>query len=343
MSIKDNAVAAAYAEWESRVRQAAAYREEKEADANAANPEAARLKARINYIDRIADYLQIGLRLPGGIAELVGAGNADLLGLGEEGLSEARGKAVEELKKVDLPERAPVYYCAKCRDTGSVSDGGEQRTCDCVNVLISEELMSLSKLPNGPESLSGFRTDVYPDNADKERYGLPESPRTYAERAVSAGKDFLDGGRTLMFISGQVGVGKTYLACCLAAEAVKRGNMAYYSQISGLLSDLTPKMFLSDEDRTETETRRSMAEEADVLVIDDLGIEFVSEKRYDALLSLIDSRRSRGLKTIITSNLSLASVARDYGERFASRFADLDNSVNVRLAGDDLRLIKKSN
>ena len=78
-----------------------------------------------------------------------------------------------------------------------------------------------------------------------------------------------------------------------------------------------------------------------MLIIDDLGVENITDRRFESLITLLDRRKGDGLKTVITSNLGLGEIARVYGERLASRFADRSSTINLRLTGDDLRLIKK--
>lgn len=63
--------------------------------------------------------------------------------------------------------------------------------------------------------------------------------------------------------------------------------------------------------------------EADFLVIDDIGIEPPTASSTDILYRLLDARAGSGLKpplwTVITSNLSLQSIAERYDARLASR------------------------
>jgi DNA replication protein DnaC len=75
----------------------------------------------------------------------------------------------------------------------------------------------------------------------------------------------------------------------------------------------------------------------EVLIIDDLGAEKLTDYVIQAWYSIIDYRYSNMLPTVITSNLSVAELAVRFGDRIASRIA----SGNVlTLRGSDRRLEK---
>ena len=65
-------------------------------------------------------------------------------------------------------------------------------------------------------------------------------------------------------------------------------------------------------------------------------------KKVEYLITLLDGRVNAGKETVITSNLGLSDIAREYGERLASRFADRENSVCLRLCGPDLRMSRRN-
>ena len=78
---------------------------------------------------------------------------------------------------------------------------------------------------------------------------------------------------------------------------------------------------------------------AELLVIDDLG----TEPRYnnvtcEYLLMVIEERTSKGLSTMITTNLSPDRILRTYNERIYSRLFDKRRSVTLLFEGEDLRL-----
>ena len=259
-----------------------------------------------------------------------------VLGLIETALEEAiRSAGLEELFR-----KEPVY-CPVCGDKGGAD-------CGCYTEILAEKILASSGLPEGSEALSELRTEVYPAEADKALYGAAESPRKQAESCIRRTGEFISGeggekDKKLLLISGQVGVGKTWLAAAAGREAAKGCAFVCYRKIAALFDDMIAAGSYSEDadDRAQAQERREYAEEAGLLIIADLGIEVVSGKKIEYLITLIDLRAGAGLRTIVTSNLTLSDIAREYGERLASRFADRDNSTCLRLIGPDLRLRRK--
>lgn len=83
---------------------------------------------------------------------------------------------------------------------------------------------------------------------------------------------------------------------------------------------------------------RRLAHEVDVLLLDDLGTEKLTEFAL-AEFSLILSEREQWSKgTILTTNLSLKGVAKFFGDRIASR---IEGGIVLRFVGPDRRLRRK--
>ena len=76
-----------------------------------------------------------------------------------------------------------------------------------------------------------------------------------------------------------------------------------------------------------------------LLIIDDLGTEEATDSSVSRFYALLDRRMSRGLATVITTNLSLEAIRDVYTERVYSR---LVGGFHVeRMMGTDIRLQKK--
>ncbi|MBQ3867597.1 MAG: ATP-binding protein [Clostridia bacterium] len=346
MTIRESIIAAAENELESRRRRAELTFERRRAEFLESRPELAELQARLNYIRICDDYLSMGAQVPAAVRSVAGERYAYLFGMDEAGLSHEREAAEAEYKNragalAEAGAEGGRYYCPRCRDTGFVSaPDGEIVRCGCFGQLLRDEIVKASGLPAGSTSFDKIELTVYGSGS-----GNTDDPRRSAEKAYAAAGNFARGdctdGRTLMFITGKVGVGKTYLACAAGLEAAAHGRFVYYGGVSDILDALQFRVFNSDEDREAYDARREYISGADMLIIDDLGVENITDRRFESLITLLDRRKGDGLKTVITSNLGLGEIARVYGERLASRFADRSSTINLRLTGDDLRLIKK--
>ena len=80
---------------------------------------------------------------------------------------------------------------------------------------------------------------------------------------------------------------------------------------------------------------------ADVLILDDLGAERLTEWAAERLYMLIGQRHDEERTTVFTSNLSLEDVAAKLGERTTWRILEMcgaDNIVEVK--GPNLRDVK---
>ena len=77
----------------------------------------------------------------------------------------------------------------------------------------------------------------------------------------------------------------------------------------------------------------------DLLIIDDLGTESMNGMKLTELFNIINSRSlSNNTKTLISTNLSISELLKNYDERIFSRFA---GNYNIcRFFGDDIRLKK---
>ena len=76
-------------------------------------------------------------------------------------------------------------------------------------------------------------------------------------------------------------------------------------------------------------------ESCELLILDDLGTEFITDYSRGRLFSIISNRLSYGLSSIITTNMSLSQIRSLYGERISSRF--IGDYMIIPFYGTDLR------
>ena len=79
--------------------------------------------------------------------------------------------------------------------------------------------------------------------------------------------------------------------------------------------------------------------DCDLLILDDLGTEFITDFSVSELFRIINTRLLTGKKTVISTNLSLSDVKKIYSERTFSRI--VGNFVLLKFSGKDIRFLKK--
>lgn len=156
------------------------------------------------------------------------------------------------------------------------------------------------------------------------RSGLPEAwhdrglakwhhnsePRHYArEQAVAFGAELVlpcKHPRSL-FIAGDIGTGKTFLASCLSADLIRRKVQVCWCNVGDVLR--TIRSSFDRKDVTEEETIRQFTEPR-VLVLDDLGKERPTEWALEQLFSIINTRYDAAKPIIVTTNYGGADLVR---------------------------------
>ena len=109
-------------------------------------------------------------------------------------------------------------------------------------------------------------------------------------------------------ITGATGTGKTYLACALAQQAIRRGKKAVYRRAPRLFDEL----LLSHADGSYAKVLARIAK-IDVLVIDDLGMAPLKEMERHDLLEVLEDRAGNR-STIIATQLPVKRWHEAIGE-----------------------------
>ena len=135
-----------------------------------------------------------------------------------------------------------------------------------------------------------------------------------------------------MLLMGQSGLGKTFLMHAMAKKLIQRGqNVLIISAYKFL--DVARKAYMSGNVE-ELDTLM----DADVLMIDDMGVEPLMENiTIPQWFNLINERQLRGKGTILSTNLMEDELRRRYTERIASRLMNNTQCRLVQFAGEDVR------
>ena len=149
--------------------------------------------------------------------------------------------------------------------------------------------------------------------------------------------EFENPGIKSLLFTGKAGVGKTFLASCIAKEILDRDYDVYY-QSAGKITEMIEeyKFRKSSDENLSFDIDRLY--KTDLLIIDDLGCEFVNSYTISALYELLNKRLMNKKKMIITTNFSLKELNEVYAERLFSRF--VGEFEILEFIGEDLRIKK---
>lgn len=217
-----------------------------------------------------------------------------------------------------LPE---VALCPECAGRGWIleADGtaGTARPCGCQLENLAPRLMEGAHIPSRYHSCSFKSFDIHAPSAaarDQLLQAKTLSER-YVSRFVSEQGAFVETG--LIFI-GPPGVGKTHLAVAVLKDLIAR------YRIRGLFVDFTSLIhqIQSTFDPGSAASKHDLLDpvvEAELLVLDELGAQKPSPWVNEILYLVMNSRYTRRLPTLFTTNYRLDPPTKATG-------ADLDRA-----------------
>lgn len=142
----------------------------------------------------------------------------------------------------------------------------------------------------------------------------------------------LDKRSASLVLRGDVGTGKTYLACALLRQRLERGQTGRFASLADLMDELKARFGDGAGEQSEAYFGRLASEP--FLVLDDVGAEFESAWSVQRVAALIDRRYRSEATTILTTNLTHKELAVRYGKRLADRLREW---VWAELTGPSLR------
>ncbi len=230
------------------------------------------------------------------------------------------------------------YHCNKCKDTGFIVN----EKCNCFKQSIADMIYEGSNIKSvlDRENFTTFSFNYYADDYIDESINL--SPRSNMQKVVAGCKNFIKNfdknNENLLFL-GNTGVGKTFLANCIAKELLDRGYTVIYLTAFRLFDILEKYKFGKDAENVLAASNQfEYILDCDLLIIDDLGTELGNSFTTSQLYLIVNERLLRLKSTLISTNLSLDNLNTNYSERIYSRI--ISNYGIRRIIGEDIRLHK---
>lgn len=149
-----------------------------------------------------------------------------------------------------------------------------------------------------------------------------------AARVLEACQDYVEAfgiGASLMMI-GSPGTGKNMLAAIIGQELIKREFLFLHTTAMKLIRKV--KDSWRNKEQSEQDVISSFVA-PDLLVIDEIGVQFGSATEQLYLTEIINDRYEKRRSTILISNLKLSQLAEVMGERAIDRFYDDGSKILV--------------
>lgn len=229
--------------------------------------------------------------------------------------------------------KSQTFNCDKCQDTGiimRVVDGTIfAKNCECLGRQFLIKKLKCANIPKEFENVkvADFKPDLYEQNKE------------IAKNAKGAVKNYILGypkykaaGKGIYLYSKTKGSGKTMLSIALGNALINmhQENVKFITTID-LLNEIK-KTYSKDSEVKESELL-NIINSVDVLILDDIGTEKQSEWVTEILYSIFNTRLTKMLVTIFTSNVHISELKHD--ERIVSRIEKL--AVPIQMPEESIR------
>jgi DNA replication protein DnaC len=259
------------------------------------------------------------------------------------------------LKKHKLPLDIdkPNYDCPYCEDTGYIEiidqEASEEykykitRLEKCQCLIDAQKQHRLNRLIRTAhltktmhkQTFENFRLEYYSNIAMKNGYTY----RRIMKHNKDIAKEFVDdivknkNQSKGLYLQGDPGVGKTFLCSAIANELIKNQVPVLYLPFVDFLYQLRDTFGSSEEKMDEL---IGAAKNVDILILDDLGSENISDFSQEILFTLLNARTLVENKPVIlSSNYTIEELEDIYHPRIASRIKMLTTILDC--VGDDIR------
>lgn len=210
-----------------------------------------------------------------------------------------------------------VNDCPKCKGKRQIIflDQNEReytKPCECVKRIEAERNAHESGLTEAVKK-SRFEDFIAKESWQSQ---IKERALAYAENPTK-----------WLYISGQVGSGKTHLVLSIVNELLLKGKQVKFFQWGKHNLELKAKVTLQDE----YQALMDVYENADVLVIDDF-MKDVTQADIKLMYSLLNTRYNNNRITLFTSEKQIEDITQKIDEAIGSRIEEMAQGNILQIA-----------
>lgn len=266
-------------------------------------------------------------------------------------VSDLKSEKSKILKENNISETflQPKYDCQICKDTGYIQ-GEDYRSvlCPCLKQKLLDISYNKSNISNlSKENFDTFNANIFSEKAEPEKYKINISPKQnmliIKQKCIEFVENFDNPDYKNLLFTGNTGLGKTFMTNCIANELIKNGKNVLYQTAPVLLETVIDSKMNKYKNPTQDNFYKNVLE-ADLLIIDDLGTECLNSMKLSELFTILNTRllnlNNKITKTIISTNLDINNIFKNYEERIGSRIAGFYNIYYF--FGNDLRFRQKA-
>lgn len=237
-------------------------------------------------------------------------------------LIKKRAKIIKD-NKINPDYNKPCYECQICSDTGYDQNN---ELCECF-------IKKLTLIEYENSQLGKMLVDADFDNFKLSYYDDKDTISEAKTEALTFCKNF-DNISYNLFFYGQTGLGKTFLSSIIAKNLLDIGKTVIYERATKMFSLYDDYKFKDYSLKEDVEKLYN----CDLLVVDDLGSEFITKNSVAFLFDLVNDRLINNKKIIINTNLDISQFSENYSVRLTSRIYESFKIFGFK--GDDIRIKK---